>query len=192
MDIVAAELVDEIKELEAQICEQNEYKKAVEYTKSLEETQEKLIAEKSIPDRDVAKDISTTEMAIDIAMAALAKQTSYKLLKLEKFLSKIEDRLFNDETIAELSKSELMELYTATRMMKADAFRTLKEIKKEIDFEKLEADIIASNARGDFKNSNTEVNEVINKIMNSDSFLEKAIEAQLKEVEKDIEKKGKK
>lgn len=185
MDLVTAELVDEIKELKVEYDEEN-YIKANEYTENLETTHEDLLSKKAIPDREIAKDISLTGMSIDIAMAALAKQTSYKLLKLEKFLSKIEDRLFNDETIAELTKSELMDLYTATRMMKTDAFRTLKEIKKEIDFEKLEADIISSNVRGEVKNSNSDINDVLNKVMNSESFLEQAIQAQINEVEKDL------
>jgi hypothetical protein len=163
------------------------FQKAVEYTKRLEDSNEELLRDNKVPDRDVAKLVSSTELSIDLALASQAKQLSHKLLKLEHFLSKIEDRLFNDDMIASLNEAELMQLYTNTRLMKTDAFRMLKEIKKEVDFDKLEVSIMALNAKGDMKNSDKDgnVNDVLEKIMSSDNFLDLAVKAQLDEIEKE-------
>jgi len=181
--VIQAEIVDEYQNDNMTDYNTNDYTNASEYTEKLVKTNEDILRENKIPERKIANDISTTEMSIDIAMAALAKQTSHKLLKLEGFLGKIEDILFNDTTIAEMSKGDLMDLYTATRMMKADSFRTLNQIKKDIDFEKLEMDIIASNIKGDNQSSAKNVNEVIDKIVNSNSFLDQAIQSQLDEID---------
>jgi hypothetical protein len=162
------------------------FQNAVEYTKRLEDSNEELLRDNKIPDRDVAKLVSSTELSIDLSLASQAKQLSHKLLKLEHFLSKIEDRLFNDETIASLNEAELMQLYTNTRMMKQNSFQMLKEIRKEVDFDKLEVSIMALNAKGDMKSADDgNVNDVLEKIMASDNFLDAAVKAQLDEIEKE-------
>ena len=184
-EVIKAEIIDNVKDNPVSISRTDEFSKANDYTKKLEESNEELLRDNKIPDREIAKLISSTELSIDIALAAQAKQLSHKLLKLEGFLSKIEDRLFNDETIAELDKSELMALYTNTRLMKTDAFKMLKEIKKDIDFDKLEVSIMALNAKGDMtkEHSSGDVNDVLEKLMKSESFLDVAIQAQLNDLE---------
>jgi len=184
-EVIKAEIIDNVKDNPVSISRTDEFSKANDYTKKLEESNEELLRDNKIPDREIAKLISSTELSIDIAFAAQAKQLSHKLLKLEGFLSKIEDRLFNDETIAELDKSELMALYTNTRLMKTDAFKMLKEIKKDIDFDKLEVSIMALNAKGDMtkEHSSGDVNDVLEKLMKSESFLDVAIQAQLNDLE---------
>jgi hypothetical protein len=163
----------------------DDFSNATEFTKEIEKSNEELLKHNKIPDRNIAKLISSTEISIDLALAAQAKQLSHKMLKLESFLSKIEDTLFSDDTIAELDKGDLMNLYTNTRLMKTDSFRMLKDIKKEIDFDKLEVSIMALNAKDDMNtvDEDSNVNDILDKLMKNEGFLDLAINAQLNEVE---------
>ena len=190
-ELVIADVVENEPSVLMEEREEN-FSKANEYTKTIEESNEELLRDNKIPDRNIAKIISSTELSIDLALAAQAKQLSHKMLKLESFLSSIEDMLFTETTLAEMDKSQLMALYTNTRLMKTDAFRMLKEIKKDIDFDKLEVSIMALNAKGDMNQETSagDVNDVLDKIMKSDSFLDVAIDAQLHEI--DSEKSDKK
>jgi len=190
-DLIIADVVENEPSVLMEEREEN-FSKANEYTKTIEESNEELLRDNKIPDRNIAKIISSTELSIDLALAAQAKQLSHKMLKLESFLSSIEDMLFTETTLAEMDKSQLMALYTNTRLMKTDAFRMLKEIKKDIDFDKLEVSIMALNAKGDMNQETSagDVNDVLDKIMKSDSFLDVAIDAQLHEI--DSEKSDKK
>jgi len=163
------------------------FSQANEFTQTLEQSNEDLLKHNKIPDRSIAKIISNTEISIDLALAAQAKQLSHKMLKLERFLSKIEDELFSDTTIAELDKSDLMALYTNTRLMKTDSFRMLKDIKKDIDFDNLEVSIMALNAKGDMNaaDQDSDVGDVLDKLMKNEGFLDLAINAQLNEVDEE-------
>jgi len=159
-----------------------QFREATKITKDIEKSNEELLRENKTPDRSMAKKVSKTELSIDLALAATAKQYSQKILKFETFLAKIEDKIFNDETIAELTSGDLLTLYTNTRLMKSETFKTLQAIKKDIDFDKLEINILALNAKDENSSDDStpsDVSDILDKVMENENFLELAMDAQL-------------
>jgi len=160
-----------------------EYSNVSEMTKQLQEQTSKLVSDQSLPEKEIIGQVSTTEMVIDLALATLARQASVKLVKLEEFLGSVEDRLFKKETLDELTKADLMNLYTSTRMMRTDAFRMLKEIRKESDFNNLEATLLSMHSKEELNTANADGNKMKglleSLIMNGD-FLNQAQQQQRK------------
>lgn len=155
----------------------SEFSDVSDMTKHMQEQTTKLVGENSLPEKDIIGQVSTTEMVIDLALATLARQSSVKLIKLEEFLGKVEDRLFKDETLDELTKSDLMNLYTSTRMMKTDAFRMLKEIRKESDFNNLEATLLSMHSKEDLNTINadgTKMQGLLESLIMNGDFLAQA------------------
>ena len=154
-----------------------EYSDISQMTKQMQEQTAKLVSEQSLPAKEIIGQVSTTEMVIDLALATLARQSSVKLIKLEEFLGSVEDRLFKPEILDELTKSDLMSLYTNTRMMRTDAFRMLKEIRKESDFNNLEATLLSMHSKEELNSANADGNKMKglleSLIMNGD-FLQQA------------------
>ena len=148
-DIITMELKngEEIMEQYGEEEPFTEYSEVSEMTERLKVEAEKLVKDQKLPAKDIIGQVGVTEMVIDISMASLAKQTSIKILKLEKYLGKVEDRLFKDDALDNMSKTELSNLYASTRMMRTDAFKMLKEIKKDVDFASLEANLLSLHAK---------------------------------------------
>jgi hypothetical protein len=162
----------------------NEFSKSTEYIKDIEEEHEKLLSgEKRIPDKHLADKVSTTILEIDLSLVALMKSTSHKLIKLEKFLSKIEDIIFNDKTLADLDKGKLLQLYGQTRIMRGELLKSLNELKEKVDVDRLEGQIQALNIQNN-KNEITTLDEIVEKILENDGFLDESIKVQLSEIDK--------
>jgi len=150
-------------------------------TDNIKEETEKLVRDRKIPERNIISEVSTAELAIDLAMANIAKQTAVKLQKLEGFLGKIEDKLFNDEILDKMNKGDLLLLYTNTRMMRSDAFRMIREIRKDVDFSTLEANLLSLHAKESISSSNNgdeSMNSILQTLLSDENFLAGAEEEQ--------------
>jgi len=177
---IPVELID-ANPIELEWIYNEDFKKIKEYTKDLESEQEKLLSgEKDIPDKDLAKTVSKTSLEIDLALIALMKSTSYKILKLEKFLSDIEAIIYSEETLKELDKGKLLQLYAQTRIMRGELLKSLNDLREKIDIDRIEGQIQALNIQNE-KNEITTLDEIVEKILKDENFLEKAVE-----VNKDI------
>ena len=188
-DIIDMELWQAQKDIEAK----KDYSEVSEMTKRLGEETENLVRDQKIPAKDIIGQVSVTDMVIDLAMASLAKQTSVKLQKLELFLGKIEDKLFDDKTLEGMSSSDLAGLYANTRLMRTDAFRMLKDIKKDVDFTSLEANLLSLHAKKSLDDDSDEHNQmrsILETILTDSDFLDAAVESQTKELN-DNSKEGK-
>ena len=180
-DIIEAYVEEDIK---LQLQDNNEFSKSVEYVKDLEEEHEKLLSgEKKVPDKEIADKVSTTMLEIDLSLVALMKSTSHKLLKLEKFLSKIEDIIYSDETLVELDKGKLLQLYGQTRIMRGELLKSLNELKEKVDTERLEGQIQSLNIQNN-KNEITSLDEIVEKILSDDKFLEESFKTSISEIDK--------
>lgn len=157
--------------------ENSEYSDVSDMTDNIKKETEKLVKERKIPERSIIAEVSTAELAIDLAMANLAKQTAVKLLKMEGFLGKIEDKLFNDDILENMNKGDLLLLYTNTRMMRSDAFRMIREIRKEVDFSTLEANLMSIHAKESVKShaeGDDPMNSILESLLSDENFLNAA------------------
>ena len=186
-DVIDMELYMAEKEL-ADMDANTEYSDVSEMTKRLGEETENLVRDHKIPAKDIIGQVSVTDMVIDLAMASLAKQTSVKLQKLETFLGKLEDKLFDEKNLAKMKPNDLANLYTSTRMMRTDAFRMLKEIKKDVDFTSLEANLLSLHAKkslDDDTDENHQMRSILESILMNEDFLETAVGIQVDDLNKD-------
>ncbi len=184
-EIIELELDAAMKELE-EFCgevveasiENTEYSDVSLMTQGIKDETESLVRDKKIPARSIISDVATAELAIDLAMANIAKQTAVKLQKLEGFLGKIEDKLFNDEILDKMNKGDLLLLYTNTRMMRSDAFRMIREIRKDVDFSSLEANLMSLHAKESIKDAegNDTMNSILATLLSDENFLSDAEE----------------
>jgi hypothetical protein len=181
---IGAELLEAQKQLLKYQEENQEYSDVSDMTSNIKNETEKLVKDRKIPERSIIGEVSTTEMAIDLAMANLAKQTAVKLQKLESFLGKIEDKLFNDDILDDMNKGDLLLLYTNTRMMRSDAFRMIREIRRDVDFSTLEANLLSLHAKESLSNSTGDesVNSILESLLSDDSFLENVAKEQSDEL----------
>ena len=186
-EIIDMELFDAREQLEFPKPESTEYSDVSEMTENIRHETESLVKDRKIPERSIIGEVSTAELAIDLAMASIAKQTAVKLQKLEGFLGKIEDKLFNDDILDDMNKGDLLLLYTNTRMMRSDAFRMIREIRKDVDFSTLEANLLSLHAKESIKNATDDSEDGMNSILQSlladENFLATAGEEQKKTME---------
>jgi len=177
-EVIDMELYDARRELNDLTPESTEYSEVSEMTDNIKGETESLVRDKKIPERSIINEVSTTELAIDLAMANLAKQTAVKLQKLEGFLGKIEDKLFKDDILEDMNKGDLLLLYTNTRMMRSDAFKMIREIRKDVDFSTLEANLLSLHAKESIKNATDDsedgVNSILQSLLSDDNFLDQA------------------
>jgi len=155
----------------------NDFTRISDYNNNINDQNEEMVKNNTLPGKGVVQQITTTSLAMDLSFASQAKSIALKMNKIEDFLSSIEDRLFNEETLMDLSKTELLNLYTSTRLMKSDAFKQMKEIRKDIDFENLEAVLLSMHAKEDINNKDIESGEVqslLSKLFDSSAFLNKS------------------
>jgi len=166
--------------------ESTEYSEVSDMTQGIQDETEALVRDKKIPARAIISDVSTTELAIDLAMANIAKQTAVKLQKLEGFLGKIEDKLFNDDILDKMNKGDLLLLYTNTRMMRSDAFRMIREIRKDVDFSTLEANLMSLHAKESIKDAEGDdnMNSILQTLLSDENFLSDAEEEQINAMNK--------
>ena len=176
-DIIELELKngEEIMEEYGEVKPFTEYSDVTTMTENIASETENLVEHQTIPKRDIISEVSTAELAIDLAMANIAKQGAVKIQKLEGFLGKIEDKLFQEDILEDMSKGDLLLLYTNTRMMKADAFRMIREIRKDVDFANLEANLLSLHAKESVKEaSGDKMNSILEELFSDDTFLKSA------------------
>jgi len=163
-----------------------DFSKISKYTQLINDQTEKLVDKNKLPAREIINQIATTDIVIDLAFASLARQTALKILELETFLSKIEDRLFDQETIANLSNADLLNLYQTTRIMKSDSFKTLSSLRKDIDFDKLEATLLALHNKEQLKDLNDtesgKVRSILEQLLTSPEFTKSFSKQQEKKI----------
>jgi len=188
--VVAAELLEAEKELlefETESSGNGEYSEVSDMTDRIKQETESLVKDRKIPERNIIHEVSTAELAIDLAMANLAKVTAVKLQKLEGFLGKIEDKLFNDDILDDMNKGDLLLLYTNTRMMRSDAFKMIREIRKEVDFSTLEANLLSLHAKESLKSDDDDdddkLQSILSSLLHDDNFLSNVEEEQRKALE---------
>lgn len=183
-EIIESELLDAVEKIEEYERSQNahtEYSEVSDMTENIKEETEKLVRDRKIPERNIINDITTAELAIDLAMANIAKQTAVKLQKLETFLGKIEDKLFNDDILDDMNKGDLLLLYTNTRMMRSDAFKMIREIRKDVDFSTLEANLLSLHAKESIKDATDEedgMNSLLQSLLSDENFMSTAEQVQ--------------
>ena len=167
--------------IEATVETTSEYSDVSDMTQNIQEETESLVRDKKIPERSIISEVSTTELAIDLAMANIAKQTAVKLQKLEGFLGKIEDKLFNDEILDKMNKGDLLLLYTNTRMMRSDAFKMIREIRKDVDFSTLEANLMSLHAKESIKDAEGDdgMKSILQTLLSDENFLNDAESEQM-------------
>lgn len=190
-DIIEAEIEDAVEEIEelTNAPQSRHYSEVSEMTDNLHEQTENLVRDKTLPKKEIVSEVSTTDMVIDLALANIAKQTSVKLTKMERFLSKLEDKLYDDAILDNMNKQELMSLYANTRMMRTDAFKMLNEIRKGVDFSALEAQLLSLHSKESMKegaDGGEKMKSMLEGILNNPDFLEQAVKNQ-KEKLKDEE-----
>ncbi len=180
-DVIDLELYKAKEELN-NLEHSTEYSEVSEMTSRIQEETESLVKDQKIPEKDIIGQVSVTDMVIDLAMASLAKQTSVKIQKLETFLGKLEDRLFEDGSLDNMSKADLAGLYSSTRMMRTDAFRMLKEIKKDVDFSALEANLLSLHSKESMKDGSggEQMKSLLQSLLTDDSFIKTAENEQKK------------
>lgn len=184
---ILAELEHAKSDIENMIAS-GDYSKISKYTHLLDSETENLIGKNSLPAKEVIKQVATTNVAVDLAFASMAKTTALKMQKLERFLGTIEDKLFKDETIENLSNSDLLTLYQTTRIMKTDSFRMLKDLRKDVDFDDLEATLLSLHNKEELADSQNEagageVKSMLEQLLTSDAFTSAASETQNKKLE---------
>jgi len=155
-DVIDVELEEAFAEIDEMTGHEqsNEFSSISSMTENLGMQTEDLVKNQKLPEKEVIGEVSTTDMVIDLSLANIAKQTSVKLSKMETFLSRIEDRLYDDKTLGKMNKQELMALYTNTRLMRTDAFKMLAEIRKGVDFGALEAQLLSMHSKESMRDDN--------------------------------------
>ncbi len=156
-DIIDVELEEAFAEIDELTGHEapSEFSAISDMTENLGHQTEQLVQHQKLPEKEVIGEVSTTDMVIDLSLANIAKQTSVKLSKMETFLSRIEDRLYDDKTLEKMNKHELMALYTNTRLMRTDAFKMLAEIRKTVDFSALEAQLLSMHSKASMQDEST-------------------------------------
>lgn len=189
-DIIDAELAEAYKEIdEISRPVSTEFSDISKMTENLDAQTTKLVAEQQLPEKEVIGEVSTTDMVIDLSLANIAKQTSVKLNRMETFLSKIEDILYDDKSLEGMNKHELMALYTNTRLMRTDAFKMLSEIRKTVDFGLLEAQLLSMHSKESMKvdeeGSGEKMQSILEAMLKSPDFLLAAQENQKQNLNKE-------
>lgn len=186
-EIIEDELYGAMDDLD-EATRSRQYSDVSDMTEFLGDQTEKLVRENVLPEKGIISQVSTTDMVIDLALANIAKQTSVKLQKFETFLGEIEDRLFDQDSLKEMSKADLLTLYTSTRLMRTDAFKMLKEIRKDVDFSGLEASLLSMHSKESLKEDaagGNQVHGLLEKIISDPNFIQKAQATQRKALEDD-------
>lgn len=168
-----------------------DYSDVSRMTGNLHTQTENLVRDQKLPEKTVISEISTTDMVIDLALANIAKQTSIKLSRMETFLSALEDKLFDESMLETMSKTEMMSLYANTRMMRTDAFRMLKEIRKDVDFAGLEAQLLSLHSKESMRETTDgqgdKMKSMLENILMNPDFLSQAVASQKTKLNKEEE-----
>ena len=77
-------------------------------------------------------------LGISLQLVQLARKLSAKLQIIEKYLSRLEDKLFDERTINSMNTSEAMQLYSQTRILFERTENMLMQIQERVDLDNIE------------------------------------------------------
>jgi len=157
--------------------ENNNFSKISKYTKNIDDQTEKLIETNTLPTKEIISKVANTKLSVDLSFASVAQSTAIKLQKLEKFLGKIEDKLFSDKTLDNLSSADLLALYQSTRLMRTDAFKMLKDLRTDVDFDSLESQLLSLHQKMETSTSDEEkvsLNSFLSELFADKTFIQKS------------------
>ena len=168
-DIIAAEIVDDLNDFkisDKEYEEQNIFKALTLLSKKDDEIIEKLLFEGEIPDKDFIKRVKLSSLGVSLSLIQLSKKLASKLQIIEEYLSKLEDKLFNEQTLNTLETGEMLQLYQSTRILFERTEDMLMKIQEKVDVDNVTMILKGLNA----KSENTEEvdftdDEDVNEIM---------------------------
>jgi hypothetical protein len=137
-DIINAEILDELNDLkinEDEYEEQNLFKSLNLLSKQDDEIIEKLLFDCQIPDKEFIQRVKTSSLGVSLSLIQLSKKLAAKLQVIEEYLSKLEDKLFNETTLNTLETGELLQLYQSTRILFERTEDMLMKIQEKVDTE---------------------------------------------------------
>ena len=169
-EIINPEILDELDELkitENEYQEQNIFKSLDILSKQDDEIIEKLLFEGVIPDKEFVQRVKLSSLGVSLSLIQLAKKLSAKLQIIESYLSKLEDKLFNEETLNTLETGELLQLYQSTRILFERTQDMLMKIQEKIDIDNVTMTLKALYAKDNEEETQLDLenNEDIDEIM---------------------------
>ena len=159
-NLINAELVDDLKDLEINKDEyedQNIFKSLDILSKKDDEIIENLLFEGEIPDKDFVKRVKMSSLGVSLSLIQLAKKLAAKLQLIEKYLSKLEDKLFNEKTLETLETGELLQLYQSTRILFERTEDMLMKIQEKVDVDGVAMTLKALNAKSENEEENIDI-----------------------------------
>ena len=138
MKELVPEIVDDLNDFKIdkkEYPEQNIFKSLDLLSEEDDKIIEELLFEGKIPDKDFVNRVKLSGLGVSLSLIQLSKKLAAKLQIIEKYLSKLEDKLFNDETIETLETGELLQLYQGTRILFERTEDMLMKIQEKVDID---------------------------------------------------------
>jgi len=154
-DVIKAEVIeenffDELSNFEEEKYEtQDTFKSLNLLTKEDDAIVEELLFKGKIPDKDFIKRVKLSGLGVSLQLIQLAKKLSAKLNVLEDYLSKLEDKLFDDRMIDKLETGEMLQLYQSTRILFERTEDMLMKIQEKIDMDSIEMTLKALHTKSE-------------------------------------------
>jgi len=127
-----------LKDYSDEISEQNIFKSLDLLTEEDDEIINKLVFDGKLPDREFINRVKMSGLGISLQLVQLARKLSAKLQIIEKYLSRLEDKLFDERTINSMNTAEAMQLYSQTRILFERTEAMLLQIQERVDIENIE------------------------------------------------------
>jgi hypothetical protein len=99
---------------------------------------EELLFKGKIPDKEFIKRVKLSGLGVSLSLIQLSKKLAGKLQIIENYLSKLEDKLFNDSNLEDMSNGEMLQLYQMTRILFEKTQSSLMQIQEKIDVDSVE------------------------------------------------------
>jgi len=149
-EVIEDDFFDELSTFEEEKYEtQDTFKSLNLLTKEDDAIIEELLFKGKIPDKDFIKRVKLSGLGVSLQLIQLAKKLSAKLNVLEDYLSKLEDRLFDDRMIDKLETGEMLQLYQSTRILFERTEDMLMKIQEKIDMDSIEMTLKALHTKNE-------------------------------------------
>ena len=188
MDLIKPDIIDELKEIDIsneEYEEQNVFKALDLLSEQDDKIIEELMFEGKIPDKNFIKRVKFSSLGVSLSLIQLSKKLAAKLQVIEKYLSKLEDKLFNETTLNSLETNELLQLYQSTRILFERTEDMLMKIQEKIDIDGITMTLKALNTKNEDENEEIEYDEDI------EDILEMISEIKQKKAKEKLEKEKK-
>jgi len=189
-DLISAEIIDELKEFEItdkEYTEQNIFKSLDLLTKEDDKIIEELLFNGKIPDKDFVKRIKLSGLGISLSLIQLAKKLSAKLQIIESYLSKLEDKLFNEHLLDTMETGELLQLYQSTRILFERTEDMLMKIQEKVDIEQVSMLLKALNSKENEEDNGIDLDDS----EEIDDIMEMIAEIKMKKAKEKLDKENK-